>query len=72
MRQTMHDRWRRPLSSVLTGSTVTLRRIRAGRTLEARLAAMGFVPGQTLHIQRNACPGPLVVGVKGCRMMLEG
>lgn len=66
----MHDMMRRPLSSVLAGSTVTLRGIRAGREMEARLSAMGFVPGESLLIRRNTCPGPLVVGVKGSRMML--
>ena len=66
----MHDRMQRPLSTVLAGATVVLRRIRAGRELEARLSALGFVPGETLHIHRNTRPGPLVVGVKGSRVML--
>lgn len=66
----MHDCLRRPLSGVLAGSTVTLRGIRAGRELATRLSAMGFVPGEMLHVHCNARPGPLVVGVKGSRMML--
>lgn len=66
----MHDCLQRPLSSVLTGSTVTLHHLRAGRELEARLTAMGFVPGEALYIYRNTRPGPLVVGVKGSRVML--
>ncbi|MDD2239398.1 MAG: FeoA family protein [Kiritimatiellae bacterium] len=66
----MHDVVRRPLSCVLPGSTVRLRGIRAGRELATRLSAMGFVPGEMLHVQCNARSGPLVVAVKGCRMIL--
>ncbi len=66
----MHDRIHRPLSSVRAGSSVTLRRIRAGQELEARLLAMGFVPGETVEVCRNLPHGPLLVGVKGSRVML--
>jgi Fe2+ transport system protein FeoA len=66
----MHDRLQRPLSTVLAGTSVVLRRIRAGQELESRLLAMGFVPGETVTVCRNAAHGPLVVGVKGSRIML--
>ena len=66
----MHDRLHRPLSSVRAGSSVVLRRIRAGQELEARLLAMGFVPGERLEVCRNHPHGPLLVGVKGSRVML--
>ena len=66
----MHDRLHRPLSTVLAGSFVVLRRIRAGKELEARLLAMGFVPGERLEVCRNSAHGPLLVGVKGSRVML--
>jgi Fe2+ transport system protein FeoA len=66
----MHDRLHRPLSSVSAGSSVLLRRIRAGRDLAARLSALGFVPGATVDVHRNSPHGPLVVQVKGSRLML--
>ncbi|NCC92385.1 MAG: ferrous iron transport protein A [Opitutae bacterium] len=66
----MHDRLQRPLSTVRAGSFVVLRRIRAGQELEARLLALGFVPGETVEVCRNAAHGPLVVSVKGSRVML--
>ena len=37
----MHDRLHRPLSTVSAGSSVLLRRIRAGQELETRLAELG-------------------------------
>jgi ferrous iron transport protein A len=66
----MHDRLHRPLSSVRAGTSVVLRRIRAGQELETRLLAMGFVPGATVEVCRNEANGPLLVGVKGSRVML--
>ncbi len=66
----MHDSLHRPLSMVTAGTSVVLRRVRAGRDLETRLTAMGFVPGETLHVRSNTRPGPLVVTVKGSRVML--
>ena len=66
----MHDRLHRPLSAVSAGSSVLLRRIRAGQDLEARLSAMGFVPGVTVTVHRNSPHGPLLVEVKGSRVML--
>ena len=70
MKTGMHDRLHRPLSTVSAGSSVLLRRIRAGQELETRLAALGFVPGAVLDVCRNGCHGPLVVQVKGSRLML--
>lgn len=66
----MHDCLQRPLSTVRAGSAVVLRRIRAGQDLEARLLALGFVPGATVAVCRNAAHGPLLVEVKGSRVML--
>ena len=66
----MHDCLHRPLSTVRAGASVVLRRIRAGREMEARLLALGFVPGERVEICRNPAQGPLLVGVKGSRVML--
>ena len=70
MSPAMHDRLYRPLSAVSAGSSVRLRDVCAGQKLEARLASLGFVPGATLDVCRNTCHGPLVVQVKGSRLML--
>jgi ferrous iron transport protein A len=45
-------------------------RVDAGRGLNSRLAAMGFVSGAPITIVSNNHPGPFVVIVKGVRMML--
>ncbi len=66
----MHDRLQRPLSTVSAGHSVRLRRIQAGQELEARLSALGFVPGAVVKVHRNGCHGPLVVQIKGSRLML--
>jgi len=66
----MHPGLHMPLSTVSSGRTVVLRRIREGHGLVARLAAMGFVPGVTIDVHQNECNGPVVVGLKGGRVML--
>ena len=70
MSPAMHDRLYRPLSAVSAGSSVRLRDVCAGQKLEARLASLGFVPGATLDVCRNACHGPLGGHVKWIRLML--
>lgn len=59
-----------PLGFARPGSSVTLRRINAGHSLAARLSAMGFVPGVSLEVCQNHRRGPVVVGLKGVRIML--
>ncbi len=59
-----------PLSAVPTGRSVVLRRIRKGHDLASRLAAMGFVPGVIIDVHQNDQRGPVVVGLKGGRVML--
>ena len=66
----LHPGLFRPLSGVIPGTSVVLRRISAGRDLSARLFAMGFVPGTTVEVRRNERHGPLLVAVKGDRIML--
>jgi ferrous iron transport protein A len=60
----------RPLSTVRTGETVRLVRVDAGRGLNSRLAAMGFVPDVKITVVCNGHPGPFVVIVKDVKMML--
>ena len=59
-----------PLSSVENGRDVRLVTVRAGRGLAQRLADMGFVPGVELRVASNNFAGPLVVLVKGSRLVL--
>ena len=66
----MHPSIHMPLSAVPTGRSVVLRRVRDGHGLVARLAAMGFVSGVTIAVHQNDRNGPVVVGLKGGRIML--
>lgn len=59
-----------PLSLVRAGGRVRLVYVRAGRGLARRLAEMGFLPGDELEVVSNGAPGPLVVLVKGSRLVL--
>ena len=59
-----------PLSAVESGREVRLVTVRAGRGLAQRLADMGFVPGVELQVVSNTLAGPLVVLVKGSRLVL--
>ncbi len=58
------------LAMVETGRRVRLIAVDAGRGLQARLAAMGLVPGVEIEVIRNTLRGPFMVAVKGSRVML--
>jgi ferrous iron transport protein A len=60
----------RPLSTVTSGDTVRLVRVRAGRGLNSRLASMGFVPKVEIRVVSNSHPGPFVLVVKDVKMVL--
>jgi ferrous iron transport protein A len=53
-----------------TGVRARLVSFRDGGGFQARLAAMGLVPGAELHVCSNRGHGPLVIEVKGSRMIL--
>ena len=59
-----------PLSMVSSGRKVRLLAVRAGRGLQARLAAMGLFPGAELEVIRNSHHGPFIVSVKDTRLVL--
>ncbi len=59
-----------PLSMAPPGALVTLVGINAGRGLVRRLSAMGLVPGTQLEVLRGNVAGPLMIRVKGSRIML--
>ena len=58
------------LSLVRQGSRVKILAIHAGRELQARLAAMGLVPGTEITVISNQSSGPSVVAVKDSRVVL--
>ena len=58
------------LSLVRQGSRVKILAIHAGRELQARLAAMGLVPGTEITVISNQSRGPSVVAVKDSRVVL--
>lgn len=60
----------RSLSTVMTGATVRVVRVQAGRGLNSRLASMGFVPDVKLRVVSNGHPGPFVVIIKDIKMVL--
>lgn len=61
---------RATLSAVKPGETVLVKNIVAGKGLRRRLLAMGIIPGQQVRVLLNDRSGPVVVSVKGVRVML--
>ena len=59
-----------PLAMVGPGEVVTVVNIRAGRGLTRRLADMGLTPGTTLRVINSQTPGPIIVEVRGSRLVL--
>jgi len=66
----MHPNIHMPLSAVPSGRAVVLRRIREAHGMASHLASMGFVPGVIIDVHKNDRNGPVVVGLKGGRVML--
>lgn len=58
------------LSDVAAGASARVVRVTGGHQTAARLAAMGFTPAAEVGIIRNDGSGPLVVSIKGSRIML--
>ena len=59
-----------PLAMVRPGEVVTMAGIRAGRGLTRRLADMGLVPGTTLRVINSQMPGPVIIDLRGSRLVL--
>lgn len=59
-----------PLSMVKAGDKVRLVSVNAGRSLNSRLSAMGLVSDVEITVVNNGQPGPFVISVKDCKMML--
>jgi len=58
------------LKDMANGTKVRFLKVDAGRGLKARLAAMGLLAGVELKVINNGHPGPLVIDLKGSRMVL--
>lgn len=58
------------LASIKNGQKVKIVSSDAGEGLRGRLAAMGLVSGVEIEVLRNALHGPLLISVKGSRIML--
>ena len=59
-----------PLAMVKPGEVANVVSIRAGRGLSQRLADMGLVPGTSLKVINSQMPGPIIVEVRGSRLVL--
>jgi Fe2+ transport system protein FeoA len=60
----------RPLSLIKTGAKARLVRVDAGRGLNNRLAALGFVRDAEITVVSNGHPGPFVVVIKDVKLAL--
>jgi len=59
-----------PLSMVEPGREVIVCDIFGGRGLRRRLSDMGLAPGASVIVMQGSFRGPVVVSVKGSRIML--
>ena len=59
-----------PLAMVSPGGVVTVVGVRAGWGLARRLADMGLVPGTTLRVINSQMPGPIIIEIRGSRLVL--
>ena len=59
-----------PLAMISQGEEVTVVDIRAGRGITKRLADMGLTPGATLRVITSHVPGPILVDLRGSRLVL--
>jgi len=65
-----HTNANMPLAMAGMGRSLRVVRINAGNGLCERLSAMGLVPGATLEILSDGHKGPMIVSVKGSRIIL--
>ncbi len=58
------------LADVETGASVRITTIQGGRGLTGRLGAMGLVPGIEVKVVGGRRGGPVIVGLRGCRIAI--
>lgn len=59
-----------PLTNVEQGKRVYIIGLNAGQRMQGRLAAMGLVPGEQIEVIASSVWGPIIVAVKGSRVIL--
>lgn len=59
-----------PLAMVSPGEVVQVVDVRAGWGLQRRLADMGLTPGVTIRVMNSQSPGPIIVDLRGSRLVL--
>jgi len=60
----------KPLSLIKPGKNVRLVSITGGRFLQSRLVSMGLLQGTPIEVVKNRGNGPVIVSVKGSRLVL--
>ena len=66
----MNARRQLSLADVETGTSVLISTIQGGRGLVGRLCSMGLVPGTEVKIVGGRRGGPVIVGLRGCRIAI--
>ncbi|MBF0407860.1 MAG: ferrous iron transport protein A [Candidatus Riflebacteria bacterium] len=59
-----------PLTVVEAGKKVRIISVMGNHGIQGRLAAMGMIPGTEIEVLRKTNHGPLIIDVKGSRLML--
>lgn len=59
-----------PLAMICPGELVRVDDIKAGRGLLRRLTDMGLTPGVNIKIINSQRPGPVVIELRGSRLVL--
>lgn len=58
------------LTNVELGKRVYIIGLSAGKNMQGRLTAMGLVPGTQIEVIASSAWGPVIVAVKGSRVIL--
>ena len=58
------------LSTVPSGESVQIERMKGGHQFLSRLASLGFTPGARLRVLRNHGRGPIIVCLRDTRVAL--
>jgi ferrous iron transport protein A len=59
-----------PLAMVSPGEVVQVVDVRAGWGLQRRLADMGLTPGVIIRVMNSQRPGPIIIDLRGSRLVL--
>ena len=59
-----------PLAMSQPGELVTVTGIKAGWSLQRRLADMGLTPGVQIRVINSQMPGPVLIDLRGSRLAI--